>query len=161
MTRKVLIKISGLQITDGEDDNVEVITSGDYFLKNGRHYIIYDEVMEGFEGNVRNMLKITPDKLDVCKNGAANAHMVFEQDRRNQTRYVTAMGEMIMEVSTNRISLEEQEDSLKMKVDYSLDINYSHVSDCNITVDVCSMERAKLDLWAETVHEEQSVVDRA
>ena len=146
MTRDVLIRISGLQAMDGENDNVEVITTGDYFLKNGRHYVIYDEVMEGFEGNIRNMLKISPDKLDVRKNGAANAHMVFEQDRKNLTRYVTPMGEMSVEVSTNRILLDEQEDSLKVSVDYSLDINYSHVSDCNITVDVCSRENARLDL---------------
>ncbi|MEW4411001.1 DUF1934 domain-containing protein [Clostridium sp. AN503] len=146
MTRDVLIRISGLQAMDGENDNVEVITTGDYFLKNGRHYVIYDEVMEGFEGNIRNMLKISPDKLDVRKNGAANAHMVFEQDRKNLTRYVTPMGEMIVEVSTNRILLDEQEDSLKVSVDYSLDINYSHVSDCNITVDVCSRENARLEL---------------
>lgn len=146
MTRDVLIKISGLQAMDGENDSVEVITTGDYFLKNGRHYVIYDEVMEGFEGNIRNLLKISPDKLDVCKNGIANAHMVFEQDRKNLTRYATPMGEMVVEVSTNRISLEEQEDSLKVSVDYSLDINYSHVSDCNITVDVCSRENATLEL---------------
>lgn len=146
MTRDVLIKISGLQAMDGENDSVEVITTGDYFLKNGRHYVVYDEVMEGFEGNVRNLLKISSDKLDVCKNGIANAHMVFEQDRKNLTRYATPMGEMVVEVSTNRISLEEQEDSLKVSVDYSLDINYSHVSDCNITVDVCSRENATLEL---------------
>lgn len=146
MTRDVLIRISGLQAMDGENDNVEVITTGDYFLKNGRHYVIYDEVMEGFEGNIRNLLKISPDKLDVRKNGAANAHMVFEQDRKNLTHYVTPMGEMIVEVSTNRILLDEQEDSLKVSVDYSLDINYSHISDCNITVDVCSRENARLEL---------------
>lgn len=146
MTRDVLIKISGLQTMDGENDNVEVITTGDYFLKNGRHYVVYDEVMDGFEGNVRNLLKISPDKLDVRKNGIASAHMVFEQDRKNLTRYATPMGEMIVEVSTNRILLEEQVDSLKVSVDYSLDINYSHVSDCNITVDICSRENATLEL---------------
>lgn len=146
MTRDVLIKISGLQMMDGENDNVEVITTGDYFLKNGRHYVVYDEVMDGFEGNVRNLLKISPDKLDVRKNGIASAHMVFEQDRKNLTRYATPMGEMIVEVSTNRILLEEQVDSLKVSVDYSLDINYSHVSDCNITVDICSRENATLEL---------------
>lgn len=146
MTRDVLIKISGLQTMDGENDNVEVITTGDYFLKNGRHYVVYDEVMDGFEGNVRNLLKISPDKLDVRKNGIASAHMVFEQDRKNLTRYATPMGEMIVEVSTNRILLEEQTDSLKVSVDYSLDINYSHVSDCNITVDICSRENATLEL---------------
>ncbi|MDD3251241.1 MAG: DUF1934 domain-containing protein [Lachnospiraceae bacterium] len=146
MTRDVLIRISGLQMMDGEHDDVEVITTGDYFLKNGNHYLVYDEMMEDFAGSVRNTLKISPEKLDVRKSGITDAHMVFERNRKNMTRYVTPMGEMIVGLCTNKIELEEQEDSLKVSVDYSLDINYDHVSDCNITVDVHSRECAKLEL---------------
>ena len=36
MTRDVLIRISGLQAMDGDHDDVEMITTGDYFLKNGK-----------------------------------------------------------------------------------------------------------------------------
>lgn len=149
MTRDVLIKISGLQTMDGEHDDVEVITTGDYFLKDGKHYIIYDEMMEGFTGSIRNTLKITPDKMDIRKHGVTEAHMVFEQNQKTLTRYMTPMGEMLIGLSTNKIELDEQEDSLKITVDYSLDINYDHVSDCNITVDVCSKNHAKLQLGSE------------
>jgi hypothetical protein len=34
MTRDVLISISGIQIAEGDNSTVEMITSGDYFLKN-------------------------------------------------------------------------------------------------------------------------------
>lgn len=148
MTREVLIKISGLQMMDeeGGSDNIEVITTGDYFLKNGKHYIVYDEVMDGFEGNVRNTVRITPDMMDIRKQGIASAHMVFEQDKKNMTRYATPMGDMIIEVNTNDILLEELEDSLKVVVNYSLDINYEHVSDCKIQMDICSKDKAQLSL---------------
>lgn len=146
MTKDVLIRISGLQMMDNQDDTVEVITAGDYYQKNGKHYIVYDEVMEEFEGNTRNTLKITPRMLDVRKYGVASAHMLFEQDKTSVTRYATPMGEMLVGISTGRITLEEAEDRLKVKVDYSLDINYEHVSECNITVDVCSREKAELPL---------------
>ena len=47
MTKDVLISISGLQFAGGENSEpVEVITSGSYYKKNGRHYILYDEVAE-------------------------------------------------------------------------------------------------------------------
>lgn len=148
MTREVLIRISGLQFMDDENeaDDVEMITTGDYFQKNGKHYIIYDEVMDGFEGNIRNTVKISPDVMDIRKQGVANAHMVFEQDKKKTTRYATPMGDMMVEVSTNRIHVDEQEDSLKVSVEYSLGINYQHVSDCNITMDVCSRNKAELRL---------------
>ena len=148
MTREVLIRISGLQMMASEDeaDDVEMITTGDYFQKNGKHYIIYDEVMDGFEGNIRNTVKISPDSMDIRKQGVANAHMVFEQDKKNMTRYATPMGDMMVEVSTNRIQVDEQEDSLKVLVEYSLGINYEHISECNITFDVCSKGKAELRL---------------
>ena len=37
MTRDVLIRLSGLQATEGDEGVVEVITAGDYFWKNNKH----------------------------------------------------------------------------------------------------------------------------
>lgn len=39
MTRDVLITISGIQLAEGDSNEVEMITAGDYFQKNGSHYI--------------------------------------------------------------------------------------------------------------------------
>ncbi len=147
MTRDVLIRVSGLHDQPGQDsDELEVITKGDYFRKNGCHYVIYDEVLEGFEGNVRNTVKISPHMMDIRKQGVVGARLTFEEARKNQTRYATPLGEMLVEVSTKAIRLDEQEDSLKVSVDYSLDINYEHVSNCCITMDICSMDKAQLEL---------------
>ena len=60
MTKDVLITISGVQMLDEEDMDVEMVTRGDYYQRNGKHYILYDEVMEGFEGTVRNVIKVSP-----------------------------------------------------------------------------------------------------
>ena len=82
MTRDVLIRIRGLQALNDETNDVEIITTGDYFFKNGKHYVIYDEMMEGIEESVHNMVKITPVRMDIQKNGAIGAHMVFELIKR-------------------------------------------------------------------------------
>ena len=47
MTRDVLVSVSGIQLAEDDSNEVEMITAGDYFWKNGSHYIIYDEVQEG------------------------------------------------------------------------------------------------------------------
>lgn len=148
MTREVLIRISGLQMMEDENapQDIEVITKGEYFLKNGKHFVIYDEAMEGFDGSVRNTLRITPEMLSVHKQGIAATHMVFEQEKKNIAHYATPMGDMVIEICTNDILLEEQEDRLNVVVDYSLDINYEHVSDCKLRMEVCSLEKAELRL---------------
>ena len=146
MTKDVLISISGIQIADGENSDVEMITTGDYFLKNGKHYIVYDEVMEGFDGMVKNTIKIHPGCLDIMKKGIANVHMVFEEDKKNIACYATPYGDMMVGINTNHISIDESEDKLKVRVDYSLDIKYEHVSECNIVVDVQSKSKAEICL---------------
>lgn len=146
MTKDVLVKISGLQAMEEDSDQVEVITVGDYFLKNGKHYVIYEETVDGFEGNIRNTVKISENMMEIRKQGIAMAHMVFEKDKKNLTHYATPMGEMIIEVTTNEIEMKEEEHSLKVRVNYGLDINYEHVSDCKIIMDICSREMADLKL---------------
>lgn len=146
MTKEVLIRISGLRIMDGDQEDVEVITKGEYYWRNGKHYVFYDEVVEGFEGSIRNMVKITPEMMEIRKQGITSTNMIFEQGQKKMARYITPMGEMTVEIGTRRIEVETQEDSLKVSVNYGLDINYQHVSDCSICLDVSSLDKAQLHL---------------
>ncbi len=146
MTKDVLITISGTQFTDGENGDVELITAGSYYRKNGKHYITYDEVMEGFDGVIRNTIKIQPDSMDIIKSGIANVHMSFERNKKRLTCYATPMGDMMVGLNTRNILVDETDDSLKVRVEYSLDINYEHVSECNIMVDIQSKAQAQVNL---------------
>lgn len=146
MTKDVLISISGMQISDGDSGDVELITTGSYYKKNGKHYVVYDEVLEGNEGVVKNTIKIHPDRLDIIRRGSASVHMTFQQDRKNISCYATPFGDMMVGIQTNQVVVKEDEDSLKVQVEYSLDLNYQHVSECNIVMDICSKSKADLHL---------------
>ena len=139
MTKDVLITISGVQLLDEEDMDVEMVTRGDYYHRNGKHYILYDEVMEGFEGTVRNVIKVSPESVDIIKQGAASTRMQFEKNKKNLSCYTTPLGDLMIGIQANRISIDEGQDHLKINVEYSLDINYQHASDCNISVSVQSV----------------------
>lgn len=146
MTKDVLITISGSQVIDGESGQVEMITTGDYYQKNGKHYVRYEEVMEGFDGVIKNTIKIWPNCMDIMKTGLTDVHMKFEKDQKRLARYITPMGEMLVGLSTKDISLDETDDSLTVRVQYSLDIDEQHVSECSITVDIQSRAQAHVDL---------------
>lgn len=138
MTKSVLISISGAQFSEFDSDDVEMITTGDYYMKNGKHYILYDEIEEDSRAVIKNTIKIRPDGMDVIKKGNTSTHMVFEKNKKNLSSYMTPFGEMVVGIATNDIQIFEEEHYLKVNVEYSLDINYEHVSDCNITVSVRS-----------------------
>ena len=148
MTKDVLVTVSGLQTMGGESDQVQVITAGNYYQKNGKHYIVYDEVIEGFDSPVKNTIKVGEDTMDVIKYGVASVHMVFEKDKKRIASYTTPMGEMVVGLNTTNIQVEEEEDALKVQVNYSLDINYEHVSECNIVVSVQSKGQAAIHLMS-------------
>ena len=138
MTKDVLVTISGLQIMSMAEDSepVEVITAGDYYKKNNKHYVIYDEVTEGFDGTTKNIIKLQEDCVDITKRGITNVHMVFEQGKKNMTYYTTPYGTLQMGIAATNLELTESEENLHMKADYALDMNEEHVADCYLALQV-------------------------
>ena len=78
MTKDVLINISGLQMDVEPDNPIEMVTTGAYYLRNGKHYILYDELSEDNEVT-KNVLKIGPNSVELTRKGAQGSHMVFEE----------------------------------------------------------------------------------
>ncbi len=138
MTQKVLISITGTQMTDDGPEEVEMITTGDHYGKDGKHYVLYDEIMEDGAGVIKNTIRIQPDSMSIIKKGEASAQMVFEKNKKDLTCYMTPFGQMMVGIHTGDIHVREEEDLLKVDVDYSLDINYEHMTNCSISVEVRS-----------------------
>ena len=148
MTKDVLISISGLHFgteeETGEGEPVEIITPAVYYLKNDRHYVLYDEVVEGVPGTVKNTIKINGDSLfELRKSGLANARMVFEKGRMNMTSYQTPFGEMMVGIHTRDITTEVAEDRIDVHISYALDINSEPLSDCEIDVHIRPVHSAE------------------
>lgn len=139
MNKKVLVSISGLQTEIGDDEAVEVISPGEYHERDGRHYILYEEMHEEGErenGISKNLLKISPDYIELTKKGYANVNMIFEKDKKTMTYYQTPFGNLLIGLYTTNISVVEEKEEMIATIDYSLDINYDYVSDCNIKIKV-------------------------
>lgn len=141
MTKDVLVKISGLQFAGEEDnDSIEVITFGTYYKKNNKHYVLYDEVMEGTTEVTKNVIKIGTDSMEVTRKGPASVHMVFEKDKKNVSYYHTPFGNLLIGIDAKTIQMDESDLDINVRVNYGLEINYEHVADCHITVDVKSKD---------------------
>ena len=134
MNKEVLISIKGLQYDVDEEDPVEVISVGDYYRRNGKHYLRYDEISEDHEGVSSCTMKFRDKQLDIIKLGPANVHMVFEEGVKTNTMYHTPFGEIQVGILTNQMEIKESEDEITVKIHYSLDINYAHLSECEIDI---------------------------
>lgn len=138
MTKDVLISLRGLQFdqSEADTDKIETITAGSYYEKNGNHYVLYDELMEGFEEPTKNKIKFGEHFLELTRSGLINVHMLFEENKKNMTSYNTPYGNILIGINTKKIHISQNPDRIKVDVDYALDINYEYLADCNILVDI-------------------------
>lgn len=129
--------VSGM--TDVDNEPIEVVTPASYYCKNGKHYVIYDEVVEGMAGTIKNKIKITgTDSVEIMKTGISNAHMVFEKNKKNLTYYQTPYGQMLVGVNTRNMEINVTDDNIGVSVDYELDINHEPLADCKIKMEIYS-----------------------
>ncbi len=138
MEKDVLLTISGLQELggDSEDEPIEVVTSASYFYKNGKHYVLYDEVQEGESSVSRNTIQFTDRYISVTKHGAENVHMVIESEKQNVTYYHTPVGMMHISLDGKNVTVSEKKDSIKVEARYGLDINYEHIANCTLQIGI-------------------------
>ena len=146
MTKEILLSISGLHMLEEEDGNVEVVTAGDYYNRNGKHYILYDEVVEGLSGHISNRIKISGDSVEVTKKGLTNTQLIFEKGKKHMTRYQTPYGILNLGVLTRDVQVREEDALIGVKVDYILEVNEQHLAECTIEMQVKPRAAGNLSL---------------
>ena len=144
MNIDVLIHVRGLQMmeTDDAQEPIEIVVPGQYYFRNGSHYLRYEEMLDDTAETTVNYIKMSPNGVEVRKQGQVNVHMVFEEGKKNKTFYNTPYGTLQMGISATGLELKESEDGIQMKVDYALDMNEEHVADCYLTVQAQSKDSA-------------------
>ncbi len=141
MTKDVLLAIRGLQFEEGQDENkVETINFAQYYNKNNSHYVIYDEVTEGFSENTKNIIKFKEHSLDLTKRGLVNVHMVFEENKKSMTNYSTPYGNLLIGIDAKKVTCKEEDEQIHVDVEYALEVNYEHLADCRIQMNIRSAE---------------------
>ena len=144
MNKDVLIHVRGLQMmeTDDAQEPIEIVVPGQYYFRNGSHYLRYEEMLDDTAETTVNYIKMSPNGVEVRKQGQVNVHLVFEEGKKNKTFYNTPYGTLQMGISATGLELKESEDGIQMKVDYALDMNEEHVADCYLTVQAQSKDSA-------------------
>ena len=139
MTEDILISVKGLHTMESEqEDEIEVFSAGKYYLKNGKHYIFYEELVEDTKEVIKNRITLADGHMEVQKSGPMTAKMVFERDKKNESWYNTPFGNLLAGIEVTSMKVKEQEDLLEIGVDYELEVNYERLADCRIQIKVMS-----------------------
>lgn len=134
MAKDVLVSVKGTQYMDSESDSIEVITSGTWYEKNGRQYLMYEETYEEMQVTTKNTVKITPNLIEVTKKGAVASKMIYELGKKHMSNYMTPMGLIVLGITTKEIFVEADEEKLQAEIRYAMEMNGQFVSENILTM---------------------------
>lgn len=135
-----MIKMKSIQITDGDENEVELITQGTYSYENGRYIVTYeDSEATGFEDSVTT-IEVEGNRLaSVTREGNAPSNLILEVNRKHHCHYGTPYGDMMVVIFSKEIDNDLGSEGGKLSMSYTIDINASYISD---NVIVMEIERA-------------------
>ena len=141
MTENVILTVKGHQTDIGEDATTELITGAAYYYRNGKHYILYDEVDPESGEQSGNTIKISDDRVDVIRRGSGRTQI--------SSQYHTPAGVLQMEVFTSRLQTKRDEENIETEIVYDLHMNDVFISECRVVIKVTSKDKAELHIIKE------------
>ncbi|MBO5176569.1 MAG: DUF1934 domain-containing protein [Lachnospiraceae bacterium] len=135
MKKNVVITVRGLQRQVAEDEPVEVISAGTYLRKDDTHYLSYEEADE--DGKLtKNRIKVTPSSVEMIKQGGITTQMIFVTGQKHYACYETPFGELTLGMTTKSVDVMEEENQISVALRYDLEINDTHMSECELDIEV-------------------------
>ena len=74
------------------------------------------------------------NRIEVMKRGLVESHMIFEPGRRTTANYRTPMGLFLMGITTSLLEVEEDEESILLRIKYSMEMNGEYAFDCSTEI---------------------------
>lgn len=126
--KDIMLKIIGKQVTiDSEEEQLEFVTEGKYYVKGDSVYLLYDESeFSGMEGCTTS-LEIKGDNIKMKRCGqniSLDTEIEFEKGKRFKGFYDTPFGSVEMEVLTNDVvnKIEKTEGKGSLNIDYHISL---------------------------------------
>ena len=127
--KNVIITVEGIQVlADAPEDNVQLITEGEYTCQDGCGHFTYEETeITGMEGTSTSF-DFTPEEVIISREGTVRNRMVFVQGKKNVFLYETPYGAMTMGIDTHSISSTLGPNGGQLDIDYTLSFDQVMVS---------------------------------
>lgn len=122
--------------SDMDNDTIEVINAGTYYKRNGKHYVKYEELVEGTDEITNTLLKITDNEVELISKGATGSHMVFTRGQKNMNYYNTPFGGINLGVDTYDMNIDIREEAIIVDLEYGLEVNLDFLSKCRVHIEI-------------------------
>lgn len=122
---KAYVSIVGTSTVCDDCDKTELVTEGEYTVRNGKYFLRYKEHLADVGGDCNTIIKIDEKSVVMTRTGNINTQMIFEKGKRHMSHYETPMGSFTIGVSTDLLNIGVNEKGGEVEIKYNLDINNS------------------------------------
>ena len=124
MDNNVLITMQGNQLVDDEEGSYELITEGTYVKRGEKYYATYKgSEITGYDKTTTTM-KMKEDHMTMIRFGESGiSQMVFEPHKQFTGIYRTPLGSMSVDVYTNEMRVEVDDNGGEVELDYFISMN--------------------------------------
>lgn len=136
MERNVQVNIKGLHNNEDDSTSVGTISDGKYYLRNGKHYISYEETDAESGQKSNSIIKIYDENVELIRRGNAATHLYFGKGKVHKTSLQTIMGLLFIEIDTEKVELDFSETGIKAVVEYSILMDGERVSNSKVEISV-------------------------
>lgn len=120
---KALIKIIGTQTADGEQDVIELTTTGTLEKTEEGWTLCYHETeATGMEGTVTT-LEMSPGRLNLMRSGSHPSMLILEKNRRHHCNYHTPYGTIDLGTYASELKYRLSEHGGEILFSYTLGFN--------------------------------------
>lgn len=133
--KKVLVKVKGGQIVDGEKAVIELATEGTLREFEGDYIITYSE--DPTESGSKTKTQLTIQKngtIILDRRGDLNSRLIITKGERNNCLYAIPQGSLTLGIYGKEVKSNMTEHGGTVKMIYSIDMNLQPLSDNEVEI---------------------------
>lgn len=140
MTKIFVSTIGHQKDLEGSCEKVAHGAEGQYFFRNNKHYVKYDDSCMDDENVIRTTLKTDGETLNIFRRGAVDTDMTFVVGKTTRTAYRTPYNLMELEISTKKLDIAMGEAAGQMELCYDMAVNGELVGEYNLSIKITKAE---------------------
>jgi len=119
MRKRAIITIVSKQ-KDLEDDAIEVVTPGEFYIEDNYYYAVYDETeLSGMEGT-KTKIRISENDFLLTRTGTTTGDMRFIKGNKDKTIYSTPYGVIEISINTKDLIVNMNDNGGEVIINYDM-----------------------------------------
>ncbi len=132
----ISIIASQTDFTTREKDKMEIMTTGEYYCKNGKFYIRYLETDEGGNITTPTLVKVEDENRVIVTRGNEAGNLELIRGERRHSLYNTGFGDLLIGFSGTSIASTLDREGGMLTLEYDLDVNHAATSHNTLKINV-------------------------